>query len=138
MIARIWRGARPHRDATEYLEYVRETGCADRSLSGEIARTGTSAVATVVWASALSRSNEPEQMRRLGFTRSLRGQRGIPQISRRRSRQSSRWRPPIPVRRAKDAPLFPGNPRLSRLTRKSHHRPVTLEVAGSSPVAPVP
>jgi hypothetical protein len=45
--------------------------------------------------------------------------------------------PRIPQRRGRKALLSPGIPAYPRAARKRHDRPVTPEVAGSSPVAPV-
>jgi hypothetical protein len=50
---------------------------------------------------------------------------------------SSRLHPPIPARPPPESPAHGGSPRRSRSSRKRHDRPVTPEVAGSSPVAPV-
>jgi hypothetical protein len=50
---------------------------------------------------------------------------------------NSRPHPRIPATPALKRPAHRGNPRLSPLSSQAHDRPVTPEVAGSSPVAPV-
>src|SRR5262245_54330866 len=52
-------------------------------------------------------------------------------------RRSSRPNPVIPARPRGESAASASNPRSSPLNPKRHDRPVTPEVAGSSPVAPV-
>ena len=54
-----------------------------------------------------------------------------------RGRRELPRRPPIPATPGSKGPLTPGIPAYPRSARKCHDRPVTPEVAGSSPVAPV-
>ena len=61
----------------------------------------------------------------------------IPHPSRRRSPQAPANPRQSPQRQGRKFPLTAGMPACPRSARKSHDRPVTPEVAGSSPVAPV-
>jgi hypothetical protein len=69
--------------------------------------------------------------------RSLRRQRHIPRSSRRRSPEPPAHRRESPQRSSQKALLTAEIPAYPRSACKRHDRPVTPEVAGSSPVAPV-
>jgi hypothetical protein len=63
-------------------------------------------------------------------------QRRIPHISRRRPPEAPASARQFPQDPGQEALLTPGIPAYPRSARKGHDRPVTPEVAGSSPVAP--
>jgi hypothetical protein len=63
-------------------------------------------------------------------------QRCIPRSSRTRSPRVPAWARQSPQSDVRNALLSPGIPAYPRLERKRQDRPVTPEVAGSSPVAP--
>src|SRR5205823_5221171 len=71
------------------------------------------------------------------YRRWLLRQQRIPALIPQEVAGTSRQYPLNLATRRSESPAVAGNPRLSRSARKRQDRPVTPEVAGSSPVAPV-
>jgi hypothetical protein len=69
--------------------------------------------------------------------RSLDRQHFIPRSSRRKPPEAPAQGPPMPAITEPESPALPAIPAYPRSAHKPHDRPVTPEVAGSSPVAPV-